>query len=225
MKVIKLQPRYLFLALTASLLAMSAACEDSSGLNTSGVSPTPTHPETPVDIPVVCWGRNVAAFSSSSAPPQSNDYAAIQATGLPNTQSWQTPECIDSPLAWSPYAPDGGEEYIVLNLGVPMRMSQIEIFENFGPGATQYVELYDSKSEEPGLQTIIPPELRGPGQPCSVLAVPLTKEDNELTDEPFDTIAVVLDTRDVPGFNAIDAVLAYGVIPSDQALPQNCEEL
>lgn len=209
--------------LTASLTGFGCG-RDSEGLPGSGT--TPGEGGEVGDATVACWASWVYDASSSSAGSESGDYAPEQATGYPDTQSWADPECVDSPRAWSPEGPDWGEEYIVLGLEMPLQVDAVDVFENLGAGSTAYVALEDSQGAGPGIEKAVPADLRGPEQPCSVLTVGFDDVQAESANTYFDTVVVVLNTADVPGYNEIDAVAVYGNPGgAGSTLPSSCESL
>ena len=179
------------------------------------------------ELEVGCWAIGVTDFSSSGLPGQ-NDFGAIQATGVPNTQDWNNPICIDSPDAWSPEFENGGLEFIDLLYAVPLRVDRLRIFENFGPGASEQVTLINTESPSTPVATIfVPSNLQGPGQPCSVLALDIDNGNGgEFTFDSYDKIAMDLDTTLSPGYNEIDAVQMVGLLDLDRySLPPSCEAL
>lgn len=185
--------------------------------------PTPN----PSEIEAGCWAIGVTDFSSSGLPGQ-NDFGATQATGIPDTQDWDDPQCVDSPQAWSPEYENAGHEYIDLIYAVGLRVDRIRSYENFGPGATLEMTLINT--EQPGVPSAtipVPSELQGPGQPCSVLALDIDSENGgEYTIERYDKVAIDLDTAMVNGFNEIDAVQLVGLYDTDfGSLPGSCEPL
>lgn len=179
------------------------------------------------EIQVGCWAIGVTDFSSTGIP-GSNDFAPTQATGIPDTQDWSNPTCVDSELAWSPEYENAGAEYIDLIYAAGLRVDRVRIFENFGAGASDQVTLINTANGNvPSASILVPTNLQGPGQPCSALVLDIDSENGgEYTVEYYDKVALDLNTALSPGFNEIDAVQLVGLFRTDIGpLPGSCDTL
>ena len=188
--------------------------------------PTPT-PYQPNWVEVSCFATGAQA--SSSSLPGSIDFEPVQATDVPDTQSWNNPHCVDSPLAWSPMYENGGEEWLDVVFDVELYVDRVRVYENMGAGATYNITFVNAiDSSLPGLSYEVPWDLTGPGQPCSVLSLDIDDPINggEFTDIPYDAVMLDLDTYSVYGWNEIDAVELIGLYDANSApLPSSCAYL
>lgn len=141
--------------------------------------------------------RQWAAEAAASSEFGELEYAAIQATGAPDTNAG------DNPTAWAALEPDAGEEYLEVAYEFAVVPGEINIHQTYNPGAIYAVEIYDLANEqwvsvwegEPG-----PVESE-----AAVFSI-------ELSDVDFSTdgVRILLDTTSVPGWNEIDAVELRG---------------
>lgn len=177
-------------------------------------------------IDVGCWAVGITDFSSQSLP-SSNDFAPVQATGIPDTQDWSNPQCVDSPLAWSPEFENFGQEWIDVLFATELYVDRVRIYENFGPGASDIVTLINTNDPGiPAAQFQVPSGLQGPGQPCSVLNLDIDNVNGaEFTNDPYDKVALDLDTTLSPGFNEIDAIQLVGQMDDRDPVPNSCDVL
>ncbi|MGB0590470.1 MAG: serine/threonine protein kinase [Myxococcota bacterium] len=145
-------------------------------------------------LPIV-WASQAPKVSS-----QRHERSPAQALGgVPDV--W--PAHLDARAAWTPQWQDAGYESVVVGFSPAPMAAGIVVFESLNPGA-----IYRLSIEEGG-ETLALWERRGPTpvvSPGEVLAFQLSKP------RPIGRLTITLDTRLVPGFNALDAV---GLIPKD----------
>lgn len=118
-------------------------------------------------------------------------WSAGQAIGAPDFEPGK-----DANTAWAPLAENGGEEWLELRYGLAVRIVGVGIHEALNPGAVCRVTaftggagktvLWEGQTPRPEAGTVLRLKVAG-----GVLA---------------DRIRICLDTRRVPGWNAIDAV-------------------
>ncbi len=119
-------------------------------------------------------------------------WSAAQATGAPDTAT-----SGDQPSAWAPAAQDGGEEWLELTYAAPVEVAQVLVRETYNPGAISKVSVILANGTEvpiwQGVQNAVP------GPIDRVFPVPggITARGAK----------VYLDTKRVPGWNEIDAVV------------------
>lgn len=190
-------------------------------------TPTPDPPYQPSWVEVSCFATGAQA--SSSSLPGSIDFEPVQATGTPDTQNWNNPYCVDSPLAWSPMYENAGDEWLDLVFDVELLVDRVRVYENHGAGATYNITFVNTLDEDlPALSYEVPWDLTGPGQPCSVLSLDIDDPINgdEFTNTPYDAVMMDLDTYSVSGWNEIDAVEITGLFDANSGpLPLSCDYL
>ena len=181
-------------------------------------------PPTPPTAKIGCWTQEVTNFSSEGS---STDYSAADLLGPADVlPDWSAPYCSDSPLAWSPLTRNGGNETLTVKFERPISVDRVRIFENFGPGVTQLVTLFNTLDESvPILQFAVPGELQGPGQACGILNVDVDMADGfEFSRDTYDLVTIDFDTTQVTGWNEIDAIqLAGQVSGSFDSAPASCD--
>jgi hypothetical protein len=132
--------------------------------------------------PKLQWASSVRAVSTEYNP---TSWSAQQVLGPPDAF---TPG--DNPKAWASREPDAPSEFIEVGFGRPVRLSGLEIYESFNPGATRTVELIG----ESGHRIVITP-----GTSVRELTFPCT-------DEAIVGARITLASSEVPGWNEIDAI-------------------
>lgn len=118
-------------------------------------------------------------------------WGAGQACGPPDTF-----QAGDLPTAWAPAKQVGGEEWLQLEFGEPLSVSQVLVRETYNPGAiSKVVALLDDGSELTIWQGTEP-----------TAAAPVDRQFAAMPGTVSRMVKVYLDTRRVPGWNEIDAV-------------------
>jgi hypothetical protein len=140
------------------------------------------------------WAIDAAASSEYGT----DTYSALQATGEPDTLS-----ASDAPTAWASQSADAGEEYLELLYEFPVIPFEINIYENYNPGAIVAVEVFDLENEE---WVVVWEGEAGPADEESRVFSP----ELEPVDFATDGVRLILDTSAVPGWNEIDAVELVG---------------
>ncbi len=120
---------------------------------------------------------------------------AKQATGKPDTK-----ESGDYPTAWASMNEDDGEEWLELGYEKELKPIELQVHENFNPGALVRATAIDADGEEVEIWNGADPTPPGSNIGVSNIAVKV----------PFKTskVRLYLDTKRVPGWNEIDAVAA-----------------
>ncbi len=120
-----------------------------------------------------------------------------QATGAPDTM-----QDGDIPTAWATMEPDAGVEWLKLEFEDAVIVAEVRIRETYNPGAVVRVEAIDKDNERIVLWEGKDLAGKSPGE----LVVKPPKKVKVLAK----TIKVHLDTRQVPGWNEIDAIELVG---------------
>lgn len=146
--------------------------------------------------------QRLAAIELQYKPFVGIAWSADQAIGEPDT-----PSPGDQRTAWASANPDGQEEWLELTYERIVRPNAIEIHETYNPGAVTKVTAFDS----PGNEVVVwqgtdpTPSSERSGVSKITLTNPIAT----------DRIRVYLDSRNVRGWNEIDAVgLRYGMFGS-----------
>ena len=116
-----------------------------------------------------------------------------QATGEPDTHM-----AGDIQTAWASLTPDGQDEWLMLEYAEPVAPEAVLVYETFNPGALCRVTVFKLDGEEVEVWKGKDPTPMNSGMGTS-----------EITFEaPFKTnrVKIYLDSRNVPGWNEIDAV-------------------
>jgi hypothetical protein len=136
-----------------------------------------------------------SATASSQYGPDS--WSADQALGEPDTSEYG-----DFATAWAPAGSDIGPQWIEVGFDVPVRPTEVVIWESSGAGFVTLVEALDEGSGE---WVILWQGTDGSPDFLVGFSPPLRS-----TDIVTDTLRVSIDT-DRPGWNEVDAVGLYGV--------------
>ena len=144
-----------------------------------------------------------AARATASSEYSSTGWSALQATGEPDTY----PSHGDIRTAWASLEEDAGIEWLDLEYEVPVRISRIEIYETYNPGAITGIEIYDQN----GGRQLAWEESMEPARTARISPIEID------ADFPSDRIRIILDTRRVSGWNEIDAVALTGSRPLPQS--------
>ena len=143
--------------------------------------------------------RQWATGATASTEYGQSSWAALQATGEPNT-----PRAGDCSTAWASQAPDGDTEWLAVTFDIPVMPAMIRVHETYNAGSITKVEAKDATGAWRTLW-------EGAARACETprwfeVAVPkgiwTTRE-----------IRLTLDSDAVPGWNEIDAVELVGADP------------
>lgn len=136
-----------------------------------------------------------AETSSEFANPE---WAAMQATGAPNTV-----RCGDYQSAWATASSDS-EEWLMVNFPLAVHVTAINIIQSFNPNQVVKVELVGSFDNSIVVYDQLPAQV---DQPCPfTLPIPI-----ERTEGRFDTVRITVDQSILGlGWNQIDAVELVG---------------
>lgn len=140
-----------------------------------------------------------AAFATASTQYAEQDWSAGQIVGPPNTAAFG-----DARTAWASKAPDGGAEWLKVEVRLAVRISRIRIHETFNPGAVTKIEAL-GEDDKPFVLW----EGRDPRREW--FEVPLTGQKKLIR-----KIRITLDTTRVAGWNEIDAVELVGELSADE---------
>ncbi len=141
------------------------------------------------------WATSATASSSYTNHLGNDTFSPMQATGVPNVESYS-----DNGKAWAPSTQDGGIEWLDLKYAKPVHATEVRVRESQGSGAVVKVELIDDAGVAHRIWTGDDP----------------TKELNYLllkfpvTSYKVNRVKVTLATNAVPGWNEIDAVQLVG---------------
>ena len=146
--------------------------------------------------------RQWASSAEATSQYGTTDWSANQATGAPNAMT----TCADSSSAWaSEEASDG--EVLTLYYNNPVKPTQINIHQNFSPGAITSVELIP----EQGDFTIPIANSKDTSTPCpGIFSIDV------ILDTTVIGVAIHIDQAAIANWNEIDAVELVGL--SDSAV-------
>lgn len=134
----------------------------------------------------VQWAATVRAFSSQYSV---GNWSANQVLGAPNAYAGG-----DNPNAWASLTADGGPEFIEVGFAEPQKLSGLQIYESFNPGAVRLVELITASGKH------VPFPVQGPVHELHFAC----------TDEAIIGARVTVASQEVGGWNEIDAIGAVG---------------
>jgi hypothetical protein len=142
--------------------------------------------------------RQYAASAQADSQLGELDYAAVQVTGPPNTDS-----CGDFPTAWATLAPDG-VGILTVFFGQLVTPTRIQIYQTFNPGFITQVTITDLLGEVHLVYEGVPQ----PSPECpSILTIPIAN-----ADYAGNVVTITLDQTGSPGgWNQIDAVELIGI--------------
>ena len=136
-----------------------------------------------------------AIRAKASSQYGSQNWAAFQATGEPNTR-----QCGDQPTAWASKNPNSGIEWIELNYSYPVWVEEINIHETLNPGGVAKVEVKKADGTYSTVWEGYDPTRVCPGTLKIIVNHPVMTG----------TIRVILDTTRVSGWDEIDAIELVG---------------
>jgi hypothetical protein len=129
----------------------------------------------------------------SAAPKLNRQWGPEQATGEPDTT-----EAGDIVTAWASLTPDDQDEWLLLEYAEPVVPRAVMVHETFNPGALARVTVFKLDGTEvevwKGKDPTAPDEAKG------VSVVPFK------VDFKVNRVKLYLNSKDVPGWNEIDAV-------------------
>jgi hypothetical protein len=123
-----------------------------------------------------------------------DSWAAMQVLGPPNV----FPRSGDDVNAWASAGADTGVEFLEVELVEPHRLSGVDVFETYNPGAVTRIELIDAEGVRHEVYQASAAVL---GQPAHA-----RKVDFDCTAFEVTAIRVTIDSGAVPGWNEIDAI-------------------
>jgi hypothetical protein len=142
--------------------------------------------------------RQYAASAQADSQLGELDYAAVQVTGPPNTDS-----CGDFPTAWATLSPDS-TGVLTVYFGQLVTPSRIQIYQTFNPGFITQVSVTDIL----GGVHLVYEGVPQPDPECpSILTIPIPN-----ADYAGNVVTITLDQTGSPGgWNEIDAVELIGI--------------
>ncbi len=148
------------------------------------------NPSIAVDVPPEMF----PCPGASSKAPEGRDWGPEQATGEPNTP------CIgDVVTAWASATPDEQDEWIDLTYGKELTPRHIIVYETYNPGALKKITAINGAKETVLWQGQDPARQSSPNEPALA-------EISPAADVRTKTIRLYLSSKNVPGWNEIDAV-------------------
>ncbi|MBC7816496.1 MAG: hypothetical protein IAG10_06385 [Planctomycetaceae bacterium] len=146
------------------------------------------------------WASRVEASSTygtqRGSAPRANSkrsYAPEQAAGEPDT-----PGPGDQGSAWAPATPDNQPEWLVCEFKTPQVAAEVVVHENNAPGAITKLTVFKPDGKEVTVWEGIDPTPRD--QPWGISVFPVK------VDFPFQKLKLSINSKEVPGYNEIDAV-------------------
>jgi len=150
-----------------------------------------------IAAPAMQWAASVRGFSSQYT---TASWAADRVLGAPDV----FPAHGDNVNAWASLGADDKDEWLEVGYAQPTRISAIEIFETYNPGAISAVEMITASGEHVTAYQ---------GTPRAGGSAKKLHIDVGCTAEPIVAINVRLASRQVAGWNELDAI---GVSPCAQ---------
>lgn len=151
-----------------------------------GTQPAPAPPGR-----VLQW----ASTARASSEYRTTDYGAARATGAPDV-----PRAGDHRNAWTPRTADAGAETLELDFTPPVRAGGLRVVQSDNPGALMRIEVLSAAGEATTVWSGPDATVYGRNA-IGVLEIAFPPPVF-----PVARVRLTLDTRRVPGFNAIDAV-------------------
>jgi beta-lactamase regulating signal transducer with metallopeptidase domain len=129
----------------------------------------------------------------AAAPKPSRNWGPEQATGAPDT-----PEAGDIVTAWASRTPDEQDEWLLLEYANPIVPRAVLVYETYNPGAVVKVSVFRLDGTE--VEVWKGKDPTSPDEPKGISAIPIK------VDFKTNRVKVYINSRDVPGWNEIDAV-------------------
>lgn len=181
--------------ITQADYASAIAAIDAEWSKLDAHSATPTRP--------TVWASSVRGFSSEYGTPS---WAATQVLGPPNV----FPRHGDIQQAWASRGADDRDEWIEVGFGHARSIAAVIVYETYNPGAISRVTL----SADDGATFDLP--IGTAVAETSTEGSVLRRFDLPCTPYRVRTVRLELDSKNVPGWNEIDAI---GVVPCGPILP------
>lgn len=148
-------------------------------------------PDAAPPAPPIVWAASVRGFSSQWSE---SSWSAAQVLGPPQI----FPASGDDARAWASKGADDRVEWIEVGLDAPRRLSAVQLFESYNPGAVTRIELVSTSGAR---------HVAYAGDPMRMGEVAGQRTfDFACTDEPIAAIRVTLDSPSVSGWNELDAI-------------------
>ena len=147
--------------------------------------------------PAIQWASMVRGFSSQYT---TTSWAADRVLGAPDV----FPTHGDNANAWASLGADDKDEWLEVGYAQPTKISAIDVFETYNPGAISAVEMITARGERISAYQ---------GAPRASGAANNLHIDVGCTAEPIVAVHVRIASRQVAGWNEIDAI---GVSPCAQ---------
>ncbi len=144
---------------------------------------------------IIVWASTVVDFSTQYSE---DAWSANQVLGPPDV--W--PGYGDNNKAWASQGADDREEWIEVGFDAAERVSGVEVYETFNPGAIDKIELVTTKGKR--IDVAIPSDIPTPGASAKRLF------EVRCTQEPVRSVRAHLDSQRVAGWNEVDAI---GIVP------------
>ena len=148
-------------------------------------------PAAPIAQPAIQWASTVRGFSSEYSPA---NWSANRVLGAPDV----FPAHGDLVNAWASRGADDADEWIEVGYAQPTRIRAIDVFETYNPGAVTAIEMITASGQHITAYQGAP---SANGQLSNNLHV-----DVACTDEPIVAVHVRLASRQVSGWNELDAI-------------------
>jgi hypothetical protein len=129
----------------------------------------------------------------AATPKVKRPWGPEQATGPPDT-----PAAGDIQTAWASRTPDDQDEWLLLEYAEPVVPEAVAVYETYNPGALYRVTVFKLDGEEVEVWKGKDPTPIGSGKGVSEVAFQVPFKANR--------VKLYLDSRNVPGWNEIDAV-------------------
>lgn len=146
----------------------------------------------PAPPPAMIWASSVEEMSSQYS---ADNWSAARVLGPPDV----TRPGQDDVNAWASLGADDRVEFLSVMLARPARLSAVEIFETFNPGAVREVTLVSESGETTVVRR---DQVQGSSSARHVNRFEL----GACTQEPIIAIRVTVDSPAVAGWNEIDAI-------------------
>jgi hypothetical protein len=144
-----------------------------------------------IEAPVMQWAATVRGFSSQYSEA---NWSAQRVLGAPDVY----PQHGDLVNAWASKSADDADEWIEVGFTQPTRASAVELYETFNPGAVSEIELVTASGNRiTAYQGSPSPH----GRRANKLRVELV-----CSEEPIVAVNVRLGSRQVSGWNELDAI-------------------
>ncbi len=152
--------------------------------------PAPVVTMPPIE-PEIAWAASVRDRSTEYS---TSSWSAGRVLGPPDVH----PASGDNVNAWASLGADDRVEYLEVALDHPRRLSGVQVFETYNPGAITSIELIGENGQR---WPVYQGAAAALGQPAHVRSATFL-----CTELPVAAIRVTVDSTAVPGWNEIDAI-------------------